>query len=151
MWIKRHCQTGRRQWEAEQAAQSELWLGSHQWWQRGRLGAHKGDWRWQGHSLDILGGQLCCHSPCTSGSVEGKSCYKELTPDGEEKQHPSIHLRDWNLAPRHIQISGEETTCCELCSITANVKLLLLWHQACWKGFVYNCVELSQADQFIPI
>lgn len=57
----------------------------------------------------------------------------------------SIRLRDWDLAPVTAKFLGKKQHSGSCCSITANVKQSPLWHEACWKGFVHNCVKLSQA------
>lgn len=41
--------------------------------------------------LGCFGGTAVLSQPVYTWEWGGKSCYKELTPDGEEEQHPSIH------------------------------------------------------------
>lgn len=150
MWIKRHSQTGRRQ-RAPSRKGSMEWAvaggGRRAWWRPTRMTEDDKFTLW------TYWGDRCVVTPHVHLGVWGWALLQGADTRWEGRA-TSIYLRDWNLAPRQVQISGEETTCCELCSITASLKLSLLWHQACWKGFVYNCVKLSQETnlcRFRPI
>lgn len=90
-------------------------------------------------------GDSCVVTPYIHLGTWGKLLLR-VADASRQGRATSIHLRDWDLAPTRAKLLGKKQHAGSCCSIAANAKLLPLWHEACWKGFVYNCVKLFQAN-----